>query len=106
MVLEKYSTGSWKITRVSSKAKIEEAREMLKIGGDVAAALRLLSLAVQIRLVMVVISLVETQTRLWNFQRRIWMILSKASWRLCNQQYVDFARTCSSELLLGEERIE
>jgi hypothetical protein len=46
-VLEKYSTGSWEITRVSSKAKIEEAREMLRSGDDIAAALRLLILAVQ-----------------------------------------------------------
>jgi hypothetical protein len=44
--LEKYSTGPWEITRVSSKAKIEEAREMLQSGGEVAVALRLLILVV------------------------------------------------------------
>ena len=46
-ILEKYSADPWKITRVSSKAKIEEAREAFKSGGDGAAASRLLILAVQ-----------------------------------------------------------
>jgi hypothetical protein len=97
-VLEKYSTGSWEITRVSSKAKIEEAREMLKSGNDIAAALRLLILAVQ-----------YTAGNGSDFSGRHSnealappkenMDACKGSWRLCNQQSVDFVRTCSSRLL-------
>jgi hypothetical protein len=46
-MLEKYSSVQWEVARVSSKAKIEEAREAFKNGEEVAAASRLLILAVQ-----------------------------------------------------------
>jgi hypothetical protein len=45
--LEKHSAAPWEITKVNSKAKIEEAREVFRNGGDIPAASRLLILAVQ-----------------------------------------------------------
>ncbi len=46
-MLEKYSGQPWEKSTVSSKAKIEEARDAFRNGGDIYAASRLLILAVQ-----------------------------------------------------------
>lgn len=46
-ILEKYSNGHWEVTRVNSKSKIEEARKEIEAGGDVAAASRILIMAIQ-----------------------------------------------------------